>query len=169
MAPPMPPALLPATYARLGSYRVRLQATGPGGTDTTSRIVQVNRLDALNIGRLAGNYYGRWTDYRSGASLPGGGPVTSSGYTNMQVAVLNATMVQVSSFSVVTYSPSASLWGGNAPQRNHLDFSIRTSGWPASTEQLLQVEQTGDSIFFNINSYQNALFSAYRFYGKKQP
>lgn len=159
-------------YARLGTYRVRLQATGLGGTDTTSRIVQVNRLDALNIGRLAGNYYGRWIIRQSGAALPNG-PTVSTGYTTRHITVLNATTVQVDNAPGTEYPlaniSSSRVWEGHAPQRAHTDFYTFVPQGNVMRIQLLQVEQAGDSIYFDNSSGQLALSSSYQFYGKKQP
>jgi PKD repeat protein len=149
------------SWARLGYYRVLLQATGPGGIDTLSKVVYVNRLGPPALAPIAGNYYGHWYYESSGA---GPGTSHSDGYGTEQMSIVSNNSLAFSGQTLV-YAPAATSWLGHAPQRNHYDFTASQ----LFTTITLQIEQAGDSIYYTNRFLAAGGSLYYRFYGKKVP
>lgn len=155
------------SYSTKGRFRVRLRATGPGGTDTISQLILVKPFRP-NLTRIAGHYYGRWLSYRSFPNS--NGPERTNGYAAEQVTVLNDSTLKFGTY-LVRYKASPSSWRGHKPERAHFDFtnSCSPNCWPFMKYEELQVEQTGDSICFLATTESLASYSSYMYYGKKQP
>ncbi|MDQ2795101.1 MAG: PKD domain-containing protein [Bacteroidota bacterium] len=150
------------SWAKLGYYRVRLQATGPSGVDTLSKVVNVNRISPPALGPIVGKYSGYFYYDTNG---PGPGTNHSEGKSTEQLSIVGSNSLLFRGQTLI-FAPAATYWAGHAPQRNHYDFTA-TNG-PYATIKL-QVEQTGDSIYYNNSFIAAGGTIIYRYYGKRVP
>lgn len=151
-------------YERAGRFRVLLQVTGPGGQDSTSSVIQVMRGGTTVVTSLPGTYRGRLF---FSSSLPGNPPTYQSWQrdTTLQLTLANATTISFFNQSM-SYAPGSYAWLGHRPSRNNFFFGY---SFPYSNHVYLQVEQAGDSIFFDKRSGGLAGGTTYKFYGVKLP
>lgn len=153
-------------YDWYGKVRIKLQATSAGGTDTTSKILQIGpgtNAPAGRISAIVGRYSGRLY-YR--ADVYNGPAVTWRRDTIVQLTAVNSNTVHLL-YSNLEYvigssrTPSAQ-WAGHLPQRPNIAFS-------AFSREYLQCETNGDSVYYNHYFGGVAYGTTYKFYGKKMP
>lgn len=157
-------------YSRAGNFRVLLLATGPGGTDTTSRTIQVGPTEPIPalFNAIAGRYRGRLfvSSDAPYQGQPAGTPRSWAQDTTLSLTVVDSKNIYFYN-ATLAYRPGTiaepfAQWGGHAPNRSNYLFAAT---YPAT----LQVEQVGDSVFFQNQVSAPTYSTTYRYFGKKQP
>lgn len=146
------------TYQAAGTKRLLLTATGPGGTDTLSRVVRITSDPAASS--IAGTYKGRLkTRSYGGATAP-----SSSQDATIQITATDNNTLSVFN-RTVPYKTSIYPWNGYKPERAHYDF-LNNASYGATTS--LQKEMYGDSIYVYASSGGLGGGTTTEFFGKKQ-
>ena len=157
-------------FERTGDYRVKLQASGIGGTDTLSKIVRISYggVPPGLLNKLAGQYTGQLR-YTSFNAMPPG--IEWRRDTTLTISVVSPTAVSLLGYRVEYQSSNASgnpaRWRGHAPLRSSYNFE--NGSVPSTNFGVLQTERRGDSIFFDSRRGGFAFYTTFTFYGKKRP
>lgn len=146
------------TYRTAGTMRLQLAATGPGGTDTISKVVRITADPAATS--VAGTYKGRLT----ARSYGGYNALPSSRDTTIQITATTNNTLSVFS-STVPYNAANYPWGGHKPERAHYDF-LNSASYGSTTN--IQKEMYGDSIYVYASSGGLRGGTITEFFGKKQ-
>jgi PKD repeat protein len=152
------------TYFTAGLKRVVLTAMGPGGTDTLSKVVQVEAGPSL-AQQVAGSYHGTLyyqTYYRPPS--PTDVSISWRRDTTLQVTTTADTAALIVLRQLVSLLPTSSAWDGHQPVRPNYSFK----GPPRSGGNYTLLQKAGDSLY--VYSGEGGLGSgySYRFYAKRQ-
>lgn len=156
------------SYDRAGTFRLRLRATGAGGSDTTSKVILVkpNEPPAGVMNAVVGKYRGRLNHafFSMSAYLPS---YSRTRDTTLQLSALDShTLILVTGTPSAEYKSDSQPWEGHAPTRKNYFFQYP---YGVGNYTRIQVEQSGDSLYCNTFSGGIGSNDTYIFYGKKQP
>ena len=152
-------------YDKAGRFRLRLQVTGAGGTDTISQLIQVNKFIPPAIATIAGRYRGQlhfnFSTYDTSGYIPARSGVRD---TTLELVILDAETLALLQ-SRAMYESSSQAWKGRGPARRNYLFE----GGLGAIYTTIQVEQDGDSLYCDAYRGGHGGGTHYRFYARKLP
>jgi PKD repeat protein len=153
------------SYDHAGTFRLQLQATGAGGTDTISHRLTVATDTAAIVKRIIGKYRGtlEFNSYFANGYRPNQNWKRDT--TLELVATSNKTLILLKGTPYADYKSDNAAWPGSAPQRKNYLFA-----YPFGTTSYtnIQVEQAGDSLYCYSRNGGRSDADTYIFHGKKQ-